>query len=186
MPRVCRQILNESNNPGLECKHKFRKAVRTVGSFGGMEKRGAERPAETLSGTFGAGSFCDARQHVDLADVNFPYLIKQILSRESCLQILPHFISDSPTITLPSLALNSHCCSSSSLIPYFSRILFLFSVPVSLLVSLSNHPGVCTANMAEYPVFLRATFFPHFYFCFEKELTKNFGTTILSLLIFQP
>lgn len=58
---------------------------------GGTEKRGAERPAETLSGTFGADSFCDARQHVGLANVNFPYLIKQILSRGSFFTNPPPF-----------------------------------------------------------------------------------------------
>lgn len=32
MTQVCRQIGNESNKPGSECKHKFRKAGRMAGS----------------------------------------------------------------------------------------------------------------------------------------------------------
>lgn len=130
MTQVCRQIRNESNKPGFERKHKFRKAGRTAGSSVTAEsteeqKMGAESPAKTLSGTFRAGSFCAACQHMDLANINFPSLSKFFL--DSPFYKSSPISSMTPIITLPSLALNSHHCSSSSLVPYFSWILLLLS-----------------------------------------------------------
>lgn len=151
---------------------------------GGTENRRAENPAKSLTGGFRSGSFCGACQHRDLANADFPYFTKQILSRGSFLQILPHFAHDSPITTLPSLALNSHCCSSSSLIPYLASISSFLSrtFPAS---SLSNHCGICTANLPEYLYFLRVIFFPHFYFSFEEEVVNNFDRAILALFPFQ-
>lgn len=119
---------------------------------GGIENRRVESPAKSLTGDFRAVSFCVANQHRDLANTAFPYFIKQILSRESFLQILPHFIYDSPITTLPSLSLNSHCCSSYSLVPYLDSISSFLTCTFPAL-SLCYHPGICTANLLEYLVF---------------------------------
>ena len=158
--RAMSQVLSANTNSG-KLNGGF---IRCGRKRGGTENRGAESPAKTLSGTFGAGSFCDACQHMDLTNINFPYFFKQILSRESFLQMLPRFIYDSPIITLPSLTLSSHHCSLSSLVPslgfyfFFSQSQFpcLYLLVIILVSALQTWLSI--------QYFLRATFFPHFYF----------------------
>lgn len=107
--------------------------------------------------------------------------MKQLISRES-LQTLS-LTYDSHDY-LPSLALNCHHCSSSSLVPYCSWMLCVFSAPISLLVILSNHPGICTTERGEYPVFYEILFYSSFLLLFwgrddEQFWQDSFGITSL-------
>lgn len=65
--------------------------------------------------------------------------------------------------------------SSSPLVPYFSwNLLFFSSAPISLLVPLSNHPSISTANRVEYPIFSEGHLFSSFLLLFWGRGDERF------------